>query len=302
MFEAERLDAVVIGTPPAHHFEPAAAALRRGLNVLVEKPMVLRAADARELVRLAEENDCELAVGYTYHFSPHVEELRRAIAGGRIGEVEHVSSFFGSTARDLYRGRPEELREALGNPDVVPGTDTYSDPAVAGGGQVQAQLTHTLALALHLTGLRVDKVAAFLQSFELGVDLADAVSLSFTNGAVGSIDSTGSVVPGQHEMLECRVLGRTGHVLIDLTQGTASIHGPEGDTEKLSRIGADPDEGKVDNLALYPEKAPVQNLIDVTLGRAPNVNPGTLGLHVVEVIEAIYASSDQEVVATLAPS
>ncbi len=69
----------------------------------------------------------------------------------------------------------------------------------------------------------------------------------------------------------------------------------------LPPINADPADGKVDNLALYPEKAPVQNLIDVTLGRAPNVNPGTAGVHVVEVIEAIYASSRQEAVVTLEP-
>jgi predicted dehydrogenase len=299
MLEAEELDAVVIGSPPVHHFEPAAAALRRGLNVLVEKPMVLRVEDGRELVRLAEENGCELAVGYTYHFSPHVGRLREAVAGGRIGEVEHVFCFFGSIVRDLYRGRPESLRKALGNPEVVPRSDTYSDPAVAGGGQVQAQLTHALALALHLTGLRVARVAAFLQSFELAVDLADAVSLSFTNGAVGSIGSTGGMVPGQEEILESRILGHGGHLLLDLTKGAASIHGTEGAVEELAPIRASRSGEEVDNLALYPEKAPVQNLIELTLGRAVNINPGTLGVHVVEVIEAIYESSRSERVVAL---
>lgn len=294
------LDALVVASSPAHHFEPAAAALARGVNVLVEKPMTVRADEARELVRLARENDCELAVGYTWHFSPHVAELREAIARGRIGRIEHVSSSFASITRDLFRGEPERLREVLGFPSVAPDAATYGDARVSGGGQVQAQLTHNLALVLHLTGLRVRRLAAFLASFELPVDLADSVALEFEGGAVGAIDSAGSLQPGQLESLSCRVLGNEGHVELDVTKGTASIHGPGGKVEELERVAAgEADREKVDNLVLYPEKAPVLNLIDLTLGRAENVNPGTLGCHVVEVIDAIYESARWGQVVTL---
>lgn len=303
MLTAEELEAVVVATPPAHHFEPARAALERGLNVLIEKPMVLSANDARALCRLAEENACELAVGYTWHFSPQVARLRSEIAAGALGEIEHVTSFFGSVARDLYSGNPALLREALGNPTIEPGPDSYADPAIAGGGQVQAQLTHSLALVLHLTGLRATKVAAMVESFELAVDLSDAVSIRFENGAVGALGSSGGMVAGQAEILDCRVLGRKGHALLDVTRGMASIHGGNGCVEALPRLDDAGQAGDgVDNLALYPEKAPVRNLIEMTLGRESNVNPGTLGLHVVEIIEAIYESAREEAVVTLSPA
>jgi predicted dehydrogenase len=288
MLDAVELDAVVVATPPAAHFEPARLALERGLNVLVEKPMVLRADHARELVHLAAARNCELSVGYTWHFSPHVAHVKAAIADGALGPVEHVSSFFGSIARALYAGRPERLSEALGNPEVTPGPASYSDPGIAGGGQVQAQLTHSIALALHLTGLRIARVAAFLEAFELGVDVADAVAVVYSNGAVGAFGSTGGMVAGQEEILECRIFGHDGHALLDVTRGTASLHGRDGTVEELAALGR---AERGDNLALYPEQAPVRNLIGMTRGLEPNVNPGALGLHVVEVIEAIYEAA-----------
>jgi predicted dehydrogenase len=292
MFDLVELDAVVVATPAAEHFEPAAAALARGLNVLVEKPMTIDAVSARELVALADTASAELMVGYTWHFSPQVVRARDEISAGRIGRVEHVSSLFASIARDLYRGHPELLREELGYELTGPADSTYSDPRVAGGGQAQSQLTHNLALALHLTGLRPRLVTAVIESFELGVDLADAVALAFEGGAVGSIDSVGSVLPGQQEILQCRVFGTDGHLALDLIQGTGSIHGAAGETEVLTPAAFSPaDREKVQNLVRYPEKEPVKNLVDVTLGRAENINPGALGLEVVEVIDAIYESA-----------
>jgi predicted dehydrogenase len=153
---------------------------------------------------------------------------------------------------------------------------------------VQAQLTHSVALALHLTGLRVARVAAFLEGFELGVDVSDAVAVSFAGGAVGAFGSTGGMLAGQEEMLECRLFGHDGHALLDVARGSGSLHGPDGAVEAFPPLGhAEPG----DNLALYPAQAPVRNLIELTRGQEPNVNPGTLGLHVVEVIEAIYESA-----------
>ncbi len=72
-------------------------------------------------------------------------------------------------------------------------TPTLRSPAAA---RARRRSTHSAALLFFLTGLQPVSVAALTESFELAVDLADAVVTRFDNGAVGSLGSTGSVLPG----------------------------------------------------------------------------------------------------------
>ena len=281
--EAE-LDAVVVATPHAHHYAPAASALARGLNVLVEKPMVLDPAQGRALCDLATENACQLIVGYPWHYNDQVVKLRDEIHAGRIGVIEHLSSTYASTARQLYRGHPGLLKDTLGFALAQPQATSYSDPEIAGGGQGQTQLTHSAALCLFLTDLRIRSVQASTARFELDVDLADAVAVRFDGGAIGSLDSVGSVQPGQEEICEVRIFGDSGHILLDAVGGRASIHGPGTVVDELLPLAEE---------ARYPERAPANNLIDVTLGADTNGSPGVLGLRVVELLDAMYTSARQ---------
>jgi predicted dehydrogenase len=280
MLDATKLDALVVATPPASHFAVAAAALERGIRVLVEKPMVVRPEDASRLVALSERHGAALSVGYTFHYTPHVIRLREEIAAGRIGRVEHVSCLFASTVRELYRSRPAAYADGdLGYAmSEVPQPDSYSQPGAGGGGQAHSQLTHSAALVLHLTGLAPVAVSAVTASFDLEVDLADALAIRFANGAVGALDSVGSVLSGQDEILQCRIFGDRGHVQLDAIQGTASIHGPNGETEYLEPLAA---------ADRYPLHAPARAL----LGGGPSRAPGRLGADVVALLDAALRSA-----------
>jgi predicted dehydrogenase len=284
MLAETELDAVIVATPHANHYAPAASALARGLNVLVEKPMVLDPAQGRALCDLATKNARELIVSYPWHYNDQVVKLRDEIHAGRIGTIEHLSSTYASTARQLYRGNPGSLKNTLGFALTQPQATSYSDPEIAGGGQGQTQLTHSAALCLFLTGLCIRSVQATTARFELDVDLADAVVISFEDGAIGSLDSVGSVQPGQEEICEVRIFGDSGHILLDAVGGRASIHGPGTAVEQLPRLA----EG-----ARYPERAPATNLINVTRGADTNGSPGALGLRVVELLDAMYTSARQ---------
>lgn len=288
MLLSSDLDAVIVATPHAHHFRPAALALSRGINTLVEKPMVLDPDEGARLLALAEANGCELIVGYPWHYTPQVIELKERIASGSIGAIEHVSATYASTARELYRGHPDAYRDLLGYPVNAPNAATYSNVEIAGGGQGQTQLTHSAALCLHLTGLHITQVRAFTASFELEVDLADAVIVRFENGATGAFDTVGNVQPGQDEICQVRIFGSDGHILLDAIHGTASIHTHNGRVDQLRSLSA---------ADCYPEAAPAYNLIDVTAGRATNGSPGRIGQDVVELISAMYASARQDDVA-----
>src|SRR5512143_1399686 len=71
------LDAVVIITPHALHFEQATAALEAGLDVLLEKPMVMTAAEATELIGTRDRTGRLLVVAFQGSLSPQVREASR---------------------------------------------------------------------------------------------------------------------------------------------------------------------------------------------------------------------------------
>ena len=86
------VDAVVIATPISTHFGLAKAALEAGKHVFVEKPMTGSAADAQELVQLAERTGLTLMVGHTFVFSPPVRKLYELISRGDLGDVHFITS------------------------------------------------------------------------------------------------------------------------------------------------------------------------------------------------------------------
>ena len=86
------VEAVVVATPIATHFELAKAALEAGKHVFVEKPLAASLAEGVELMRLAEERGRVLMPGHTFLYSPPVEMIRGLIAAGELGDIYFVST------------------------------------------------------------------------------------------------------------------------------------------------------------------------------------------------------------------
>src|SRR5438445_4176106 len=55
LLSRQDVDGVVVSSPHRLHYQHAAAALERGFPVMCEKPMVIKASEAKHLVELAEE-------------------------------------------------------------------------------------------------------------------------------------------------------------------------------------------------------------------------------------------------------
>lgn len=284
LLDGVELDACIIAVPHAVHAELARTVLDRRLHLLLEKPMTINPVDARALATLAEARGVELIIGYPWHYNRQVLAVRNAIAERRIGTIEYVSCQFASIVRELYRGNPEPYRDILDYAVNSPDHRTYADPDIAGGGQGQTQVTHSAALLFLLTGLRPTGVAALTESFELAVDLADAVVVRFEGGAIGSLGSTGSVLAGQEEMLEYRIFGDRGHIVFDVNEGTATLYGADGE---ITPFAAPPAEER------YPDWAPADNLVDIALGRGANGSPASLGVLTVEFVDAMYRAARQ---------
>ncbi len=86
------LQAVVVATPGATHYEIARDCLEAGKDVFVEKPMALTAADCKELCRLAGERELILMVGHLLLYHPAVRKLKEEVGAGTIGDLYYLYS------------------------------------------------------------------------------------------------------------------------------------------------------------------------------------------------------------------
>ncbi|MFD7021723.1 Gfo/Idh/MocA family protein [Promicromonospora sukumoe] len=81
------VDIVYVATPHPFHAEAAKLVLEAGKHVLVEKPFTLNAAEAREVVDLAESKGLVVLEAMWTRFLPHMARVREIIASGVLGEV-----------------------------------------------------------------------------------------------------------------------------------------------------------------------------------------------------------------------
>jgi predicted dehydrogenase len=86
------VDAILVATPVSTHHELAAKALHAGKHVFVEKPLASSAAEALDLIRLAEERSLTLMPGHTFLYSPPVRMVRSLIESGDLGEIYFISA------------------------------------------------------------------------------------------------------------------------------------------------------------------------------------------------------------------
>ena len=89
------VDAVYVGTPHPMHRDHVILALEHGKHVLCEKPLTMNAAEARELVGVAQEKKLFLMEAMWTRFLPHVLALRELIAAGELGEIVSVEADHG---------------------------------------------------------------------------------------------------------------------------------------------------------------------------------------------------------------
>jgi len=294
MLEKADLDGVIVATPHATHFEIARDVLQAGRALMLEKPMVLKASHARQLQTLANENNTHFVIGYPYHFVEQHQQLRDRIKNGALGNLQLVHSLFASMVLEYYRANPQAYAPVFQWQVTGPQPNTYSDPTVAGGGQGHLQVTHSAALLLWLTDLQPHEVAAFLEGFDLNVDLCDAISVRFDNAAVGTFASTGGIPTTQtgHQQLEIRLYGSDGYAWLDPVGGTCSIYSNDGSVERLDDTPPD---------RRYPMDTTSRHLVDLILGDATtNQSPAEIGARTVELLEAAYRSAAERRIVSVA--
>jgi predicted dehydrogenase len=282
------LDAVVVTSPHTLHYEHAQLALEHGLHVMCEKPMCTRADHARELVRLARAKELHLLVPYGWHYKPFVQQAKLWLDAGLIGRVQYALCHMASPIRDLLEGKRFQVESNSGQAGGVlfePDPKTWSDPAVAGGGYGHAQLSHSTGMLCWLTGLVPQSVYALMAAPGCQVDVYDAISVCFEEGAIGTVSGAGTVPPSGNAQyqVDLRIFGSEGLLMLDCERARLELRRHDGRHDCLELA---PDAGA------YSCDGPPNNFVDLVLGKTTtNWAPGEAALNSVLLLDAAYRSA-----------
>ena len=269
-----RVRAVLVLTPPAAHLEVVRQVAAAGKHVLVEKPLELDLARARELVACCDKAGVQLAVMLQYRLREAATRLRHVLRSGALGRLVSASA-------SVRWWRPQSYYDVLGR-----GTRARD-----GGGVLITQAIHTLDLLLDLIGSPQSVSGAIATSAMHQMECEDTASalLHYPDGAVAVLHATTAASPGYPERIEINATGGTA----TLESGRLQVVYIDGRTET---VGADSGTGGgADPMAFDhgPHRAVIQDFLDaVRDGRSPAVT-GRSALAVQLVIEAIVASSGQ---------
>ena len=277
----KNLDAVIIASTPNVHYTQAKAVLEQGLHVLIEKPMTFTADEARELVEIAAQKKVQLLMSCPWHFTPHSIEARRLIQSGALGQIKLISILMTNPIDKLLRGLNTTPTHDMKDVYIEPCEGSYSNPTVAGGGQIYCQVSHAAAHLAFLTGLRATEVYARFDYDGSANDIYNALTVTLENGAFASIAST-AATPPRERTYEVRVFGSEAVLQLELWRGEMTLIDFAGRRTEFKPLAED---------EVYPERAPALNFIDAILGKAPNGSPGELGLASMEIIEAACESA-----------
>lgn len=194
----ERVQVISIVTPNHLHFEPAKLAMENGFDVILDKPMTLTLAEAKELKNVQNQTGRKLLLTHTYTGYPMVKEAKEVVASGKLGAI-----------RKVYVEYPQGwLSNALEDQQAVWRTDPSKSGIAGAMGDIG---THAFNLAEYISGLSVTKLCADINIVVPNRKLDDdgAVLLKFNNNVSGVLMAT-QIAAGEENKVKIRVYGEKG--------------------------------------------------------------------------------------------
>ncbi|UCG23249.1 MAG: Gfo/Idh/MocA family oxidoreductase [Chloroflexota bacterium] len=257
---AAGLDAVFIITPHVYHLDQAVACLEAGLDVLLEKPMTMNAAEAQSLIEVRDKTGRLLVVAFNGTLSPEIQKARELIAAGEVGQICSISATVWQNWRELTDGT---WRQA---------------PEMSGGGFLFDTGAHMLNTVSDLAGQDIVQVAAWLEDRGTPVDIDAVVLARLASGAMITLHGSGNTVPSV-----------ASDILLFGSQAILRT-GVWGERLHIQRYG----EEELTPVQVPESSGAWEQFLAIRSGRIPNVSPPELGLRMNRLWDAIRASAAQD--------
>ena len=255
-------DTVCICTPHSLHKQQIIEALQAGIDVLIEKPMVLNAAEARAVIRARDRTGRVLSVAFPGSYSPAIRLAKKMIQAGEIGRVTAISAY----CHQHWKART---------------TGTWrQDPAISGGGFLFDTGSHMVNTVVDLADSAVSELNATLDTRGTPVEILSAVSGRFASGAVFTLCAAGESINCQSGVV---VMGDAGVLLTGIW----------GETLQIIRAGRN----EAERVALAPWRGLWDHFLKVRAGRLPNPCPAECGLRFASLMDLVRQSAASGTVA-----
>jgi predicted dehydrogenase len=201
--------AATVAVPTVHHVEVAEKLLRRGIAVLVEKPLAATVGEAERLLECSRQTGSLLSVGHTERFNPVVRAIQRLGVQPKYIEAQRISPF---------RFRSADI------------------------GVVSDMMIHDIDIVLHLVRSAVARVDAVgVNVLARHEDVANA-RVAFANGAVASLVASRLALKTDRRI---RVFSETAYLSLDYQRKTGIAITRDANLDILSMAR----EGRFESLA-----------------------------------------------------
>ena len=269
LLEDDTLDAIVVATGAPSHHKIGMQVLQAGKHALIEKPLALTVADARELVDTADAKGRVLMVGHLLRFHPVFQQLQATTESGALGRMLYLYT------NRLNFGKVRADENALWS--LAP---------------------HDISHALALAGERPEEVSARGEAFlRDGVEDVVFGYLHFPSGLVAHLHVSWL---DPHKSRKLTVVGSEGMAVFDDTEADRKLTV----YEKASSPSRFDTWGEFQALRTGDVKIPqvpnaepliqeTKAFVDAIVAGKATVASGDEGLAVVEVLTALQTSLEQ---------
>lgn len=214
---AEACDLASVAVPTVAHLAVGGELMKRGIHVLMEKPIAPSVEEARQLVDLAAEYDRILQIGHIERFNPVMRELEAKLNHPKFIESHRLSPF---PNRSIDIGVVLDL------------------------------MIHDLEIILHLVKSPVASIDAVgVPVLTKSEDIANA-RLRFENGCVANVTAS-RISP--ERMRKIRVFQDDGYLSLDYQEQTGEMYWKEGGTIQKAKVEVEKDEPLKLELAAFVE-------------------------------------------------
>lgn len=199
LFNNEKLDAIIICTPPAFHYRIAIVAAEKNVHVFCEKPFTTKYSEGIELSDRFEKLNLVNQVGYVNRFNDVFRKTKEILESNILGNViRFKSEMYSKTITNTGKG------------------NTWRDSSEGGGGAIFEVASHAIDLVNYLIGQPKKIIGSSLTSI-YSKNVEDAVNATFlySNRKSGTLNVNWSDESYRKPTNKIELLCEKGKILAD---------------------------------------------------------------------------------------
>lgn len=251
------LDAAFIITPHAYHYAQTKACLEAGLDVLLEKPMVINALEAKGLIETRDRTGGLLVVAFPGSLSPNIRTAVKMLRTGELGDLLSINAFTWEHWRTPNLGTWRLM------------------PEIAGGGFFFDTGAHMLNTIADLAGEEFSEVSAWFDNRDTPVEIIGVAMARLASGKFVTFHANGEA-------------GTRARSSVHVCCVDGNLHtGIWGERLRVQRWGSD----EYTEISVPPSLGVWQQFLLVRQGQLPNPCPPEVGLRMARLWDAMRASA-----------